>query len=598
MQFLKTKIFYISTGDIKLLYLKGEIMGLDGVQNFDDDTFGYGYIKTGKPLFNGEEPTEQVTATTNVTVPVGQVKKDPTEQPLTGLEVESDPTKTAVNQVTTPTVTEPAANDPKYRVFAERTITDDASFKAAEDEALKGYQLMKSKGDLDLSDEEISKQAKLYAENVRNQENFDNTVVFYDKAEYKAAEAERQKAYDQLYEQYRNQGLSRKEARRKANNELVHNEYLGKRLFGNSARSFVTKNQDLFFENGKFSDKKYHDFVLGNANIATEEDEVDNYTYNLKERRTATEYLRTKGRKTNVTQQGRVAKEANMKTERNNTALYRGLFFGGMIGVGIGTGALLGGISSTAVAGSVSASEAGAAAGTAAAAGATANAAAGATASAYISGELLGGVAGAGLGGGLLSLIRDKGNKIKHIKEIKDYTPVVPPEPEPTPEPEPEPEPQPQPCPTQEWDEKVCTHTVIPGSSWAYYAEKSGITINGQKPAGKMLNSYLYAQQLMYGLENPKGLRETRFLPVGAEYVQHSDFSKLFNDNDIMRQYGIQLNPLKDAQINVDNCVELNGKVKGRRNPHYRFGGFVRGNTQIAHYSQDCHQNLPVVTYR
>ncbi len=595
-------------------------MGLR-VQGFEDD--GFGYIKTGKPLFNGEETAAEQETKQTVTVPVGQpVTTNTKKNPLTGLVVET--TTTDTKGETSATVTgEKTEEASKNKFAASRTITDEASFKAKEDEMVKKYQQVRSMSDGEIeafakkyvenelpqdadeklvadtkneiiasyaniksmSDDEIQKTAKYYTKNVRNKENFDNTVVYYDKAEYKAAEAERKNARKQLIDQFQNEGLSKKEAKKKADSMLVKNEYLRKTWFGiHSSRKAVENNRELFFdENGKFSNEKYHEFALKQANINNQNaGETVDYTFSLKERRKAD--IDNALQDASMTTLGKVVRKSGIETERNNTSLYRGLAIAGLVGAGAATG----GITVTSAAGSTSGSAAGAAAGSAAGAGSTAGAAAGAFAKVHIAGELIGAAASP-----LALLLRDNGKKDRHAYEVYSYTEkpqqtvVITPPPA-----------QEQPCPTEEWDEKVCAHTVIPGSSWAYYAENSGITINGKKPSGKMLESYLYAQQLMYDIKNPKGLKENRFLPVGAEYVQHSDFSKLFEDTNIMNQYGKYLNPLKNAEINVDNCVELDGKVKGKANPKYRFGGFVIENNKRAHYTQGCKDNVPQVSYR
>lgn len=620
-------------------------MGLDGV-NFGKDYAAEFQAKQDAYLQKAAENLSKVGVTVSIGQPV--VKTPDLDKPIAGAELEHPETPAAETAVVPaaeekPAVEEtpaPVANDSKYKVFAKRTIVDNASFQKKEDEIATNYYQIRNMTDDEIKNfakkytanelpEDASKEiieqtendivtaythiksldnngirslANYYTENQKNKENFDNTVTYYDKAEYKAAEAERKEARKQLVEQFRNEGLSKREAKKKADSMLVHNEYLGKTLFGiHSARKAVENNRELFFdENGNFSNEKYHEFALKQANINNQGagEEVD-YTFSLKERRKADidEALKD----ASMTTLGKVVRKSGMETERNNTALYRGLAIAGIVGTGIGVGSAVGGLTSTAAAGSASTSAAGATAGTAAAAGSTAAATSGAVATATISGELIGGATGAALSP-LATLFRDNGKKDGHALKIYTYTEKQKPQPQPPvvnpPVVEPVQDPPVQPCPTEEWDEKVCTHTVIPGSSWAYYANKSGITINGKKPAGNMLISYLYAQQLMYGIKNPKGLNETRFLPVGAEYVQHSDFSKLFNDETVMNQYGRYLNPLKNAEINVDNCVELNGKVNGRRNPKYKFGGFVRNNTTVAHYKQSCEDNVPVVTHR
>ena len=133
---------------------------------------------------------------------------------------------------------------------------------------------------------------------------------------------------------------------------------------------------------------------------------------------------------------------------------------------------------------------------------------------------------------------------------MRDYTVKPEQKPDPIPEPttpdtEPEtpqpvvvtPEPE-QDCPTVEWDADTCEHKVKPGSSWAYYTEKT-VKVNNKPISGKQYVAYLYAQQLMYNIKDPKGLKENRFLPVGATYVEHSDFSRLFEDEEIMKKYNL-----------------------------------------------------------
>ena len=441
------------------------------------------------------------------------------------------------------------------------------------DDAKYRYRQMIYNGQIDkMTDEEIDKQAKLYIENKERKDKFESTHTFLDKAEYKKAESEK----DAYYKQLRQQGLSKKEAKAKAYEKFGENKYLSKGgwFFGigkSSARKYIERNQDLFYENGKFSEEKLDDYVLEQAQRGNQDEgEATNYRYSLRERRVATEQQRLEGRRTTVHQQGEVAKAAGMSTENNNTTLYRAGAAAAGAALGAGVGALTGG--------SV-------AFGTFNACGQLCN-------GVIVPGALVG--AGVGAGAGLIPF-RDNGEKIKHVKDIRPQIPQVEVPPVEVPPKQVQSE---QTCENSQWDEKVCKNTVARGSSWAYYAENSGITINGKKPAGKELNAYLYAQQLMYGIKNPKGLRENRFLPVGAEYVQHSDFSKLFNDEQIMSKYGNILNVLKDAKIDTSKCVELNGRIGGRTPQGFRYGGTINNQTQIAHFDQDCKTNKITVTYQ
>ena len=176
------------------------------------------------------------------------------------------------------------------------------------EEAKYRYRQMIYNGQMDkMSDEEIDEQAKLYIENKERKEKFDNTHTYLDKAEYKKAEAEK----DAYYKQLRKNGVSKDEAKAKAYEKFGENKYMSKGgLFGigkSSARKFIERNQDLFYENGKYSEAKHKEYVLEQAQRGNkDEGEATNYRYSLKERRVATEQQRLEGRRTTVHQQGEV----------------------------------------------------------------------------------------------------------------------------------------------------------------------------------------------------------------------------------------------------------------------------------------------------
>lgn len=542
-------------------------MGINFNRVGDDDYVAY--LKNGKPAFEEEQPEVR-----QETVPVDKKPAGATD-PINkkGLTVEANPADedpvTAYNKKAQEILNQSEQTlknlgiKPKKPDVTKLHHTNplEPEFKTPEtvEEAKAAYRQMKLNGQTDMTDEEIDEQAKLYIQNKERKGKFESTHTFLDKAEYKKAEAEK----DAYYKELREQGLSRKEAKAKAYEKFGENKYLSNGgLFGigrSSARRFIERNQDLFYEDGKFSEEKLDDYVLEQAQRGNQDEgEATNYRYSLKERRVATEQQRLEGRRTTVHQQGKVAKAAGMSTENNNTLLYSA----GATAATFGAGAIL--QATTGISGAIGQFNA--------------------------CGQLCKGVT---FPLGLPIYIKDPGEKIKHVKDIKPQIPPVevPPEQPVVPPVEVPPE-QPTVCPERPETEKVCEKTVQRGSSWAYYAENSGITINGKKPAGKVLNAYLYAQQLMYGIKNPKGLKENRFLPVGSKYVQHSDFSKLFENAEIMNKYGNILNVLKDADINVDNCVDLNGPVRGRRNPNFRYGGNVTGNTTIRTNIYDCDNNL------
>lgn len=86
--------------------------------------------------------------------------------------------------------------------------------------------------------------AENYVKDKYYEEKSDATQVFMDKQAYKAAEKERKEQRKDLVEQYRNEGLSRKEAKQKADAQLVENEYVS----GKKTRKYVEGNKDLFYD--------------------------------------------------------------------------------------------------------------------------------------------------------------------------------------------------------------------------------------------------------------------------------------------------------------------------------------------------------------
>lgn len=346
----------------------------------------------------------QVQNNETVTVPIGQTKeKDAAETPIKGAELEH-------------------ADEQGPKVYRDQaaTIYNKDTKSNATSEAIHNYYEMKENGDLDQSFN-VEKEAKKYVKNQQRKENFEGTVTYYDKAEYKEAEKARKAERQKLVEQYTNEGLSKKEAKKKADAQLVKNTYLRKSFLGigGSARKFVNRNKDLFFdENNQFSNTKLKDFVLEKANIMNNEDgETTNYRYSLKERRDAAYHLNNPDgsdvkRRTTVHQQGSLAKKAGMSTEKNLTNLYRAGVIAATTAAGYGIGAAAGAISASATAEGTAIAEA---------AGNIATSTATASATAAISGKLIGTIAGAPLGLGLASLVKDKGEKIEHIKGFKQY---------------------------------------------------------------------------------------------------------------------------------------------------------------------------------
>ena len=346
--------------------------------------------------------------------------------------------------------------------------------------------------------------AENFVKDKRYEENSEATQVFMDKNAYKAAEKERKELRKQLIDRYRNEGLSRKEAKQKADAQLVENEYVK----GKKTRKFVEANQDMFYDdNGNFSSDKFKQTALKFANTHTQEGEAENHYLSLKERREVAEEQNVKAKVIK-----NIVKKSNLGYERDNTNLYRGLYVAGVTGVGAGLGAALG--ATGLLAGEVVATATSNASATATATAnvydeagnviasstetATSNATDTATAkgksglSTAAQGAKAGSLLGLGIGLATMGFIKDKGNK-----EAKIYTPgkeedVVQPQPQqPAPEPDPEPapsQPEVQPCPLTPGEEReeYCDYKVQKGEYWrgivrAKYTHEDGSKLTPQE---------------------------------------------------------------------------------------------------------------------
>ena len=632
-QFSKQKIFYKSIGDITILYLKGEIMGLGVQGNYDD---GFGYLKAGETRFQSgnDQEARQVAP---VADPILAMKKDDEDK---GLKVET--------------------NGPKVYATTERTITDKESREKAEYDVRVNYYRQRLDGDLNISDKEIKEAAERYVEDKKVQEDFENTELFMDKEKYKAAEKAREAERKKLIEQYRAEGLSKKEAKAKADAQLVENKYLkkgfrifGVRLAGGRPRKAVEKmmadsqmQAKITDENGEFSSDKTKDVLLGVSNFnngdskhareafgaskqkmsheeyndyverwsqktggdeetakellkeaGIQEPQADyvnqktNHRISVNESEAASKKLEQDGVDISARQFRRLGKKANLSVEGDKAPYIK-----------TGTGAVLAYAGHELIPPIVSKSGSDSSSASNALSN-NAGANAGAEASGYGAAGASAKVRPGGLAGTLGFFFGGAREKDHVIPELKDYN-KKPQTQEQQEQIQQQQEQQQQEqiqqqeqqqtnCETTYKAESVCIDTVQKGSSWAYYAENSGITINGKKPAGKMEEAYLYAQQLMYGIENPRGLKETRFLTPGKEYVQHTDFSKLFENQEIMAKYP-QIRLLQGATIDTTNCKDLTGDVKGRKNPGFKYGGNVTNPTTISLTEIDCHGNTKV----
>lgn len=353
----------------------------------------------------------------------------------------------------------------------------------------------KANGEKVTDEKEAQKLAKNYVKNEYNKERSQYTTVFMDKEAYRAAEKERKENYNKLVKQYRQEGLSRREARKKANAQLPENEYLRKGIFGQKkTRAFIEDHKNEFYdEQGNFSSDKFKQKAVEYANTNTAEDEETNYHLSLKERR---KVAQEEGTQASVIKN--IAKKSNIGYEKDNTNLYRGLVIATATGAGIAAAPLFSSTASSAAAAAAAsaASTASSVAGGASAADSAADSSSSASASAAAKAETNGYAIGAGLGfavgTGIASFIKDKGNTEARVyapgKETHTSQPDIPPEqPDPSPtQPDPGQVPPPvEPCPITpgEEHEQYCDYQVKKGEYWtgivaAKYKREDGTGFN------------------------------------------------------------------------------------------------------------------------
>ena len=537
-------------------------MSINNVSNF----FGKDYAAEFKDKWDTQiSENQKQLSKMGVSIPIGQtVAKKP--ETLTGLEIE------------------------KSNVTAEhidRKLTSDEAVKKAETEAQKAFATYGTENGDNVTEEDAQKMAKKYVENEQHKENVQGTQVFLDKKEYKAAEKERKANYKEMYNQYREDGYTKKEAKQRAKAQMVENEYISSR----KTRKFIENNRSSFYdENGKFSSDKFKQKAIEYANINTNEDETTNYHLSLKERRAAAQQ---EGVSANVIKN--IAKTSNLDYEKDNTNLYRGTAIGGATVIGFGIGSLFTASSSAAAAASAS-STAGAATGSAAASGAAASASS-AAAAASVNGGLIGGAAGTASGTAVSGFLKDKG-KI----EDRVYAPGAPQEqrkPKPSPENDLIPPKAPnnapnkevppvevvkEPCPTEEWESPYCDHKVRKGQDWSTVI-LGKVTVNGKKPQGNVLKALIHAEKLKHGVTNFK------LNTMPSTMRLYTDFSDLLENEEYMKKCP-ELKYLKDANISVD----CNGKAVSKKSgkPKIRYTKFTGAAVATNRYKQSCEDLVPI----
>ncbi|MBQ3642533.1 hypothetical protein II906_11510 [bacterium] len=504
-------------------------------------------------VYDDNKPETKKKENTAVTVPVGQTanteKKE--EKPITGLEVEKQ--------------------DKKYDTKEER--------KAAEKEIAKQFVEFGDSTGKKYTEKEAAKEAEKYVKNEHYKEEFETfnkeTTVYVDKKAYKAAKKEIEAKEDELYKQYRAQGMSRKEAREKAKTQSPNIE-----LAGRSARNGFTK-LGLVEADGTIG-KKAQDYMVKQANIGnTQEGEVTSYHYELKERRATKANERAQGNKVTLHQLGKMADAVHLHKEKNNTALYRAGAAAAIIGATTAAAYAIAPIT-------VSSSSAAAAGATSVVEGAG-SAIAGATGAGAASATIGPAALATGLAplGALGLLFSDKGKKVQHIAKPGE-APKPEPEVQPEPEKQPEPEVQPQPCPEDKWESEFCDHKVKAGDDWSRVAQGK-VRINGKKLDGKLLRAYVHAEKLQHGVTD---FTKNTFMKQGENYRLYTDFSNLLENEAIIKKHP-ELLLLKDAQITID-CDGKYTAGKLNKDPKIKFFKYTGNPLETNKYKQDCHDNSPV----
>ncbi len=546
-----------------------------------------------------KEAKETQNKLANITIPIGQPTAKKSET-LTGLEVEkSDVTADHV----------------------ERKLTSDEEIGKAEAQARKEFYQYGTENGKEVNDyKEVHKLAENYVENEKHKENVQGTQVFMDKKAYKAAEKQRKADYKEMYNQYREDGYSRKEAKQMAKARLVENEYIS----GRKTRKFIEDNKDYFYdENGNFSSDKFKQKAVEYANINTKGDETLNYHLSLRERRAAAQQERVSA---NVIKN--IAKKSNLDYEKDNTNLYRGLAIGGATAVGAGIGSLFS-VTSSAAAAAGSSSAADAVIGGSAAANSSSAAAAAAAASASVNGTIVGTGSGLAVGVGGSTFLRDNGKtedrvyapgkpqqpQTKKTPSEPDVPPTTPRQETPATE-TPVVEVPKKDCPVRKWAAPDCNYKVEKGDCWAGVIAGT-MTVKGKVPQGKLLRALVHAEKIKHGITNfklntmPEVYDEDEYKKLRAKNPEaarkykdthtmkmYTDFTDLLENEEIMKKHPElkYLQGLKEGDIIVD--CDAHGlkfsSVKPRVNPRVRYTRYTGSPMETNKYKQDCNDPVPV----
>lgn len=413
---------------------------------------------------------------------------------------------------------------------------------------------------------QAKKLAKRFVENELNKENFLSTRTFIDKAEYEQAQQNRENQKRGLVSQYMREDstLSKKEAERRADANLVRNQYLGNK----GAREYIEAHKDYFYDdNGKFSQEKYKAFVKGLMNAHTTDDEVDNYHLSLNER-----YDLAHKFGINDNSMCDMVHRAGGGFAKDYKELKQALIILLGAGVGAGVGALL----NTAV------STAANAAANSAANGAASNAAASAGANITVSGLEAAGATGGGLAAANIRP-RSRGNddpvyapgkpeeEIEEQQEEEDDDPIEVCQLRPDESHE-----------VVQQEVEYCPHTIIRGDNPVKIVLAKYRHENGSKLSYKEALQVAHELKMIHGCTN---YRDALNMKVGDVFRCYTEFDGLAHPE------------LKGKKYVVDCDAETDGKrskgpMKGRiHNFGGQYNGAVREHDNAQYYYVDCSNN-------
>lgn len=420
--------------------------------------------------------------------------------------------------------------------------------------------------------------AENYVKNEEHLESFYSTRTYLDKNEFKAAEKSRKQARKDYYKQLRDEGVGRREARKRANEWAETNLVRNERLKNKDALGYIAKNRDQFYNpDGTFSQAKYKQFCLNLMNTHTKGGETVNGHLSLKERREAAETLHLDDDAVCD-----MVHRAGGNFEKDYTEVIQAGVVVGGTAVLAGAGHL---IAPSIVVGSTAAasSTAGAAAGAGAGAGAAASAAAGATVSIKGAGAAIGAATGAATMPWLKNLFRDNGNT-----ETRVYAPAKKEEPVTNPENDPV---EPEVCELEpkdlndsvELEADYCCHTIIRGDDPYKIVMTKYRHEDGSRLSHAEALKIAHELKMIHGCKN---YRDALNMKVGDEFRCYTEFDGLAHPELKGKKYVIDCDAKTDGK-------RSKGPMKGKiHNFGGQYNGVQRTHNINAYWYTDCNNNM------